>query len=175
MKHPLILVSTAVATLAFSFNNLSYSTDGRIYFTGEIVEASCLVKNEIQVAMQSASAEVFKKTGDTGKITPFTIELSQCPDVAQSASISFRATPSIQNSELIQTSGTAEGVAIELIDTSNQQRLAFRNGESRTSTPTKLKTNTVNTFNFGARYVSTVPIVKAGNAKAFADFIVTYD
>lgn len=172
MKYPLALTAVVVASLGL--NNSSYSADGRIYFTGRIVEAACRVNSQIHVDMLSTSLEDLKKAGDKGEAIPFAIELTQCPEVTKAASIKFQAIPNAENPQLIQTSGTAEGVGIELIDAANQQRLELKGGETGPSSTTQLKTDATNSLNFKARYVSTSSIVKPGSASGFADFVITY-
>lgn len=173
MKYSVTLIFGAIAAM-LGFSQLSYSADGRIFFEGAIVEATCRFSGQIHVTMQNTPADSFTKPGDAGKTTPFTIQLTDCHEVNKSASVNFQATPSAENPQLIQTSGTAQGVAIELIDAANQQRLALQGGETNASSVTPLKSNVTNSLNFEARYVSTSPTVKAGSATGFADFVITY-
>lgn len=173
MKHLVILIFGVIAAL-LGFSQSGYSADGRIFFEGAIVEATCRFSNQIHVTMQNTPAESFTKPGDSGRAVPFSIQLTDCPEINKSASVNFQATPSAENPQLIQTSGTAQGVAIELIDATNQQRLALQGGETNASSETPLKSNITNSLNFEARYVSTAPTVKAGSASGFADFVITY-
>jgi major type 1 subunit fimbrin (pilin) len=163
-----------MTTVLSGFSQFSYSADGRIFFEGSIVEATCRFTNQLHVQMQNTPAESFAKPGDSGKTVPFSIQLTECPEINKTASVKFQAIPNPENPQLIQTSGTAEGVAIELIDAVNQQRLALQGGETNASSLTALKSNLTNSLNFEARYVSTSPKVKAGSASGFADFVITY-
>lgn len=174
MKRLVTLNLIVIAAAISGFSQSSYSADGRIFFEGSIVEATCRFSNQLHVTMQNTPADSFTKPGDAGTAAPFSIQLTDCPEINKSASVQFQATPSAENPQLIQTSGTAEGVAIELIDAANQQRLALQRGETNASSATALKSNLSNSLNFEARYVSTSPTVKAGSASGFADFVITY-
>lgn len=174
MKLPQLLSITCILSLFGLGSSNIYAYDGRILFTGTIVDASCVVMNDDQVLLESTQADRFKRIGDTSAVTPFSIRLTDCPEAVKNASVSFSGDPHPQNPELLNTFGVAQGVGIELVDGVNQQRLSLRNGQSASSMPVTLQTGGASTLTFGVRYVSTAVDVTSGTAAAYANFTVTY-
>ena len=162
------------AALGCSASSFAASTgEGQINFTGEIIDSACQVVNGLSSPLNVALGKV-SKTAFTGTLTKFDIQLKNCPETVTSAAINFGGTPDADNNTtLALTPGatTATGVAIQLVDSSEQPVSLY--------TPSKqyplAAGTTVNNLEFGARYIQTQASITAGQANSASTFTVIYN
>ena len=167
------------AALGCSTSSFAASTgEGQINFTGEIIDSACQVVNglssPLNVALGKVSKTAFTGAGSTSTLTKFDIQVKNCPETVTSAAINFGGTPDADNNTtLALTPGatTATGVAIQLVDSSEQPVSLY--------TPSKqyplAAGTTVNTLEFGARYIQTQASITAGQANSASTFTVIYN
>ncbi|WP_262369956.1 fimbrial protein, partial [Serratia marcescens] len=93
LKPALILTSL----LALNSNNIFAAEDnaGTIHFTGEIIEPSCVIHGDngtdSTIPLGTYPTSLFTKIGDESDLTPFTIQLDDCP-VATSGLLNVQLT-----------------------------------------------------------------------------------
>lgn len=164
----LVLLSTCFSAAVMA------SADGKVNFTGKIVDTPCVVSSDsasLDVALGQYKAASFVKANDTSDYKDFAIHLDDCAiDTLKTASVQFNGTPASDNNSLGLTSGatTAKGVAIEISDAKNvvvpvntaSSYTNLQKGES--------------TLYFKARYKAMSVPVTSGEANSSADFSVTY-
>lgn len=169
-----ILSVGAVTTILYS--SVSFSSDGVVNFTGEILESACDVSvggdNALSVNLGRIAKKSFATSGDTAAATKFTIKLTGCPEALTSVNVKFDGvTDSKNNNYLAITPGTgvASGVAIALYDVS-QKPLPMLTA----STAYKISTGD-NNLDFYARYIATENTVNAGQANSTSTFSLVYN
>ncbi len=164
----LVLLSTCFSAAVMA------SADGKVNFTGKIVDTPCVVSSNstsLDVALGQYKAANFVKANDTTDYKNFAIHLEDCTiDTLKTASVQFNGAPASDKNSLDLTSGstTARGVAIEIADSANaivpinttSSYSNLQNGES--------------TLYFKARYKAMSVPVTSGDANSSADFLVTY-
>ncbi|MEQ0875408.1 fimbrial protein [Enterobacter vonholyi] len=167
------------AALGCSASSFAASTgEGQINFTGEIIDSACQVVNglssPLNVTLGKVSKTTFTGVGSTSTLTKFDIQLKDCPETVTSAAINFGGTPDADNNTTLSlTPGatTAAGVAIQLVDSSEQPVSLY--------TPSKqyplAAGTTVNNLEFGARYIQTQASFTAGQANSASTFTVIYN
>lgn len=163
-----------VALALASFSSASMASDGKVNFSGEIVDTPCVVSTDSQsvdVSLGQVKSSHFAAIGDTSDFSDFKINLEECSTATlKNATVQFNGAASSNKDLLAINSGAnaASGVGIEIAD----------------STGTIIPLNTVsgsyaladdeNTLNFKAHYKATVAAVTVGAANAQADFTVAY-
>jgi type 1 fimbria pilin len=169
------LVHVTTLAAVCSFANTSYALDGTVKFTGDIVDAPCVVAPESQdqtINLGQVKKSVFTAAGDKSPRTQFQIKLEECDaTVAQNASITFTGLADETNNDLLNVSrgpGATKGVGIEISDR-NSAPIALNKPSADFSL-----VNGQNIIDFGARYVSTVAAVTTGHANGVVDFNFTY-
>lgn len=152
--------------------------EGQINFTGEIIDSACQVVNglssPLNVQLGKISKTVFTGAGSTSTLTKFDIQLKDCPETITAAAINFGGTPDPDNNTtlaLTPGASAAAGVAIQLVDASNQPVSLY----SPTRQYPLVSGTTVNNLEFGARYIQTQAAVTAGQANSVSTFTVIYN
>ncbi|MGS2794154.1 long polar fimbrial major subunit LpfA [Escherichia coli] len=151
--------------------------DGTIKFTGEIVDAACVVSPDSQkqeVVLGQVNKSVFTATGDKSPATPFKIKLENCDisSTAKNVEISFSGVGAAGNEALVSVStepGAATGVGIGIYDNTNTL-VDLNTGKSAT-----LLKDGQTVLYFTANYVSISDVVTTGYGNAEVDFNLTYN
>lgn len=174
MKYQALAVA-ALAVLsgsAFAAN----SGDGTVKFTGEIVDAPCVISTDSQnqeVVLGQVKKSVFAAAGDKSTATPFEIKLEDCDITAKKkVNVSFSGVGDADKSDLISVStesGSATGVGIGIYDNTNT--LVPMNTGKSTTTLTEGQT----VLYYTASYVATKTAVTTGYGNAEVDFNLTYE
>ncbi len=113
------ILSVAVGSVLF-LSASSWSYDGTINVTGNIIDGSCDIGTDsqtINVNLGSVQASSFANKGDVSNPVPFNIELKNCSSSVHEAQIMFLGKSMESNHsllELTQESGVAEGVGIRI-------------------------------------------------------------
>lgn len=170
----LIAATLGCSASAFAATN----GEGQINFTGEIIDSACQVVNglsaPLHVQLGKVSKSVFTGAGSTSTLTKFSIQLTNCPETVTSAAIDFGGTPDSNNTSTLAVTpdtGAATGVAIQLVDASEQPLSLYTASQQY---PLTAGTG-VNNLEFGARYIQTQESVTAGPANAVSTFTVIYN
>lgn len=152
--------------------------EGQINFTGEIIDSACQVvngvSNPLNVELGKVSKTVFTGAGSTSTPTKFDIQLKNCPETVTTAAVNFGGTPDSDNNAMLSLTpdaNAASGVAIQLLDSSNQPVNLY----SPSSQYPLVSGSTVNDLTFTARYIQTQATVTAGLANAVSTFTVIYN
>ena len=167
------------AALGCSASSFAASTgEGKINFTGEIIDSACQVVNglssPLNVALGKVSKTAFTGAGSTSTLTKFDIQLKNCPETVTSAAINFGGTPDANNNAtlaLTPDSDAATGVAIQLVDASEQPVSLYTPSQQYQLT----SGTAVNDLEFGARYIQTGAAITAGPANSVSTFTVIYN
>ena len=167
MKKVLFALSALALTSTSVF--AADAGDGTVKFTGEIVDAACVVSPDTQkqeVVLGQVNKSVFTAT-------PFKIKLENC-DIStfKNVEISFNGVGDADNSKLVSVStepGAATGVGIGIYDNTNTL-VDLNTGKSATV----LKEGQTVLY-FTANYVSTKDAVTTGYGNAEVDFNLTYN
>ncbi|MGL4683536.1 MAG: long polar fimbrial major subunit LpfA [Hafnia alvei] len=174
MKYHVLaaLTMAALSGSAFAAN----SGDGSVKFTGEIVDAPCVISADSQnqeVVLGQVKKSVFTAAGDKSTAKPFEIKLEECDITSKKkVNVSFSGVGDSVKSDLISVStetGAATGVAIGIYDNSNTL-VPMNTGKSTT---TLSEGQTV--LYYTASYVSTGDTVTTGYGNAEVDFNLTYE
>lgn len=178
MKHQLklaLLISGSVLGSASA-----YAEDGKINFTGEILDAACTVDigagNTMSVDLGKISKSTLDKTGATSAPTSFALTLKDCPAAVTTAAIKFDGTAlDGDNSIIALTAGTVEnpaasGVGIQIMD--DEDAVVSLSTASKSYA---LEAATENKLNFSARYIANSDTVVAGPADSAISFTVNYN
>ncbi|HDU8312921.1 TPA: type 1 fimbrial major subunit FimA [Proteus mirabilis] len=171
-----VLLLSGVASAATIVNG------GKINFTGEIVNAACVVSTKSidqTVNIGQYRTAQFDSVGKTVGNTDFYINLEACDTtVAQNASVSFSGVSDSNDKTVLAVSnittggaGAATGVGIEITDHTGK---VLPPDGSVFSTAKQLIDGS-NTLNFVARYKSTLDTVTPGHADADVTFKMQYE
>ncbi|MFV8868557.1 fimbrial protein [Serratia fonticola] len=175
MKNNVIAVAMAAAAILSGAN--AFAEAGQVNFTGEIIDTGCDVVNNMSnpliVDLKKVNKSEFKNIGATAAATDFIIKLTNCPAIAQTASISFDGQalnndPSIL--QLTQESGVATGVGIQLSDV-----IAVLPLRQPSVAYSLVSGSEENNLRFTARYKSVAADVNPGPANSTATFSVLYN
>ncbi len=185
-----ILIMKKISLIAFALvaSSTSFAATvpgGEIHFTGDLVNAACAVSagsDGQTVPLGQHRVASFKKAGDTTGPVPFKIDLVDCEAalVTKGVSIAFKGPTVATNPKLLSVgAGTsnetaAKGVGIQIADSTSTPLTLDGTGFTKET----LINDGTNSFQFTARYVSTVDAgvgLTAGKANADATFIVNYN
>lgn len=171
-----ILLAATIGCTASAF--AATNGEGQINFTGEIIDSACQVvnglSNSLNVPLGKVSKTVFTGAGSTSTLTKFDIQLKDCPETVTSAAINFGGTPDSDNNTTLALSSDADaatGVAIQLVDASEQPVSLYTPSQQYPLTAG----STINSLEFGARYIQTQSAVTAGPANSVSTFTVIYN
>lgn len=168
---------TAVALVMLSGSAFAANSgDGSIKFTGEIVDAPCVISTDSQnqeVVLGQVKKTVFAAVGDKSTAQPFQIKLEDCDITSKKkVNVSFSGVGDTDKPELISVStepGAATGVGIGIYDNANVA-IPMNTGKSTT---TLSQGQTV--LYYTANYVATKAAVTTGYGNAEVDFNLTYE
>lgn len=155
----------------------AYATNGKVNFTGEIIESTCTVTSGDQnkdVFIGKYPTSAFTATGDVTASKAFTINLEKC----ESGDYSLRFDgPTVAGNPNLLSVDQAGGVGIEIL--TNDEKVIPINQDASTSSPwvnvaTPGDSSGTATFNLKARYKSFMDKVTAGTANASATFTIEY-
>lgn len=149
------------------------ATSGTIQFTGSIKDVPC----DVDAAATSTSIDLGTNVdiqtlrGEVGKGSPaknFTIALKGCGASVAGATLKFSGTTDSDNPKALVVTGGAAGIAVQLlgadgitaVDVGSDVPLAVKEGN--------------NSYTYKARYISTKPTIKPGQANATLLFALTY-
>lgn len=156
--------------------------DGKVDFTGNIIEAGCQVDSSLTSPQTVKLGDVAKASlataGAVAANTTFSLKLTGCPDdlKGKPVTVKYSGTPDTVNNDYLQLTDAggadvAEGVAIQLL-----------NGDgSDLPLSTESKAATIDasagtaTMKFSAQYVATTASVKSGKANGTVNFTMTYN
>lgn len=140
---------TIVASLVAVFGSVGLAqaaSTGTITFNGELTANTC----DVVVDGQNADATVVLPTVGTGQLdgaaktageTTFTMALNNCSGTLQTASAFFEAGASVDpvTGRLMNLSGTASNVSLQLLDASNSGQAVIQAGNANQITNTTYK------------------------------------
>jgi type 1 fimbria pilin len=174
MKKVIFALSAlaVVSTSAFA----AESGDGTVKFTGEIVDAPCVVSTDSQnqeVVLGQVKKSVFKAVGDKSVSKPFQIKLEDCDITSKTkVNVSFTGVADAADAKLVSVNteaGAATGVGIGIYDNANKA-VDMNTGKSTTTLATG---QTV--LYYTANYVATNATVTTGYGNAEVDFNLSYE
>ena len=174
MKKAIFAISALaiVSTSAFAAN----SGDGTVKFTGEIVDAPCVISTDSQnqeVVLGQVKKSVFTAVGDKSVSKPFQIKLEDCDiSTKTKVNVSFTGVADADNATLVSVNteaGASTGVGIGIYDNGNQ--LIDMNTGASTTTLSEGQT----VLYYTANYVATSDTVTTGYGNAEVDFNLTYE
>lgn len=176
MRTSFIRHSRVIALLPFVFASglacaAENATTGTINFSGSITSVPCEIDTAATdgtVTMAKVFANDFGAVGSTTGTTPFKIALKNCGDASNGATVTFTGTADSNNATAFKTTGTATGVALQLIDDTGAP-ISYG-----AASKTYAIASGANTFNFSARYIATSATVEGGTADSQALFALTY-
>ncbi|QRG78047.1 fimbrial protein [Citrobacter sp. R56] len=150
--------------------------DGTVKFTGNILDAACIVdigeNSTIPVPLGDIQKSSFTGDGSLAATTKFTVKLKSCPAGVDQATVKFSGT-SYQGDDnfiqLDQAADVATGVAIQIKDAT--QTIVPLMVDSQ---PYTLLPDVVNDLDFYASYVQKGTTVVKGTANATVNFTVDY-
>lgn len=162
-------------------SSTAFADDGKIDFTGNIIEAGCTVDSTLTapqtVKLGDVAKTAFNGAGTSAANTRFTLALTNCPDALKSKPVvvKYDGTPDAINSDYLQltdsgTAGVAQGVAIQLLNASGTALPLATSSEAKNISATgdaKLI--------FSARYIATDDTVTAGTANGTVNFTLAYN
>jgi major type 1 subunit fimbrin (pilin) len=158
----------------------AFAEDGKINFTGEILDAACTVDigagNTMSVDLGKINKSAIATSGATSSPTDFSLTLTDCPAAVTSAAIKFDGTAfNGDNTVLALTEGTTElpsatGVGIQILD--DEDTVVALDAPSKDYT---LKADVDNDLKFSARYIAKSDTVVAGTANSAVSFTVNYN
>ena len=174
MKKVIFALSAlaVVSTSAFA----AESGDGTVRFSGEIVDAPCVISTDSQnqeVMLGQVKKNVFKAAGDKSVSKPFQIKLEDCDITSKTkVDVSFAGVADADNAKLVSVNteaGAASGVGIGIYDNAN--KLVDMNTGKSTTTLAAGQT----VLYYTANYVATKDAVTTGYGNAEVDFNLTYN
>ncbi|MDM4551548.1 fimbrial protein [Klebsiella oxytoca] len=150
-------------------------------FLGEIIDAGCDVVNDmtnpLEVHMGQIAKTAFSGTGSTAAEQDFSIKLENCPTTVAKASVLFSGPNVNGDNEKLELTGAgtdpdvAEGVALQLVDGSNNNTLPLFTRSTSLNIPATGKID----LPFRVRYIQTDTTVVAGKADGSANFTISYN
>lgn len=180
-----IIMKVKLAILAFlvtgGISSTAFAEDGKINFTGNIIEQGCDVSSTVSsplvVKLGDVAKTAFNGSGTTAANTRFTLALTNCPDALKNKPVvvKYDGTPDSNNRDYLQltgygSAGVASGVAIQLLNASGTPLPLATDSESQTiSAAGDAK------LDFSARYIATEAAVSAGTANSTVNFTLAYN
>ena len=159
------LLAAVVAGCA-AFSGAALADDGQVKFLGEIIDAGCDVVNDMTAAGMVANQK-----------EDFSIKLENCPTTVAKASVLFSGPNVNGDNEKLELTGAgtdpdvAEGVALQLVDGSNNNTLPLFTRSTSLNIPATGKID----LPFRVRYIQTDTTVVAGKADGSANFTISYN
>ncbi|MBX8997489.1 type 1 fimbrial protein [Klebsiella aerogenes] len=174
------LAALALLT-TMGISTAALADDGKINFTGNIIETGCEVNSSIAspltVKLGDVAKTPFTAAGDTAANTKFTLVLTNCPETLEGKPVvvKYDGTPDATNNDYLQLTdygndGVAKGVAIQLL---NGTGTALPLGVESDSKNVSAASDTE--IDFFARYIATSSTVAAGTANGTVNFTLAYN
>lgn len=174
MKKNLFVITLVTAGMLST--TTAFAADGQINFIGTITDTACTVTNSpsnpLTVTLGTVSKQAFTGAGSTAAPTKFTIELTDCPITATSATVKFDGISANSDNtalKLTQDAGVATGVGIRISDVTGAIVPLYT-----ASSPYTLTTG-INKLDFVARYLALTDTVTAGPANSTSQFTIIYN
>ena len=175
IKKTSVLSAVTAALLATCWGAQATGNTAVMTVTAEVSESTCqltLPKNKLELGSYSSAA--FKKIiGTELGLKEFSLELTDCGNKVQEATVTVKGEPDIENTSAFQNTltGGAEGVAV-LIEGGTVPAKVIPDGNVFYTFPS----SNVNSLSlkFNAKLISTKTAVKAGKIEAPITFTVTY-
>lgn len=174
------LLAAMVAGCAM-FSGAALADDGQVKFTGNIIDTGCEVvnnmDNRLEVPMGDIAKTVFTGVGSTAAEQRFAIKLKNCPNTATKAAVIFSGENVGGDNSKLQltgegTPGVASGVALQLVDGSNNAALQLHSRSASLDIPQG--TDNID-LPFRVRYIQIGSSVAAGTADGVANFTISYN
>ncbi|EKZ5282753.1 type 1 fimbrial protein [Klebsiella aerogenes] len=155
--------------------------DGKINFTGNIIETGCEVNSSVAspltVKLGDVAKTAFTAAGDTAANTKFTLVLTNCPETLEGKPVvvKYDGTPDATNNDYLQLTdygndGVAKGVAIQLLNgTGTPLPLGVESDSKNVSAASDTE------IDFFARYIATSSTVAASTANGTVNFTLAYN
>lgn len=174
------LAALALLT-TMGISNAVLADDGKINFTGNIIETGCEVNSSIAspltVKLGDVAKTAFTAAGDTAANTKFTLVLTNCPETLEGKPVvvKYDGTPDATNNDYLQLTdagndGVAKGVAIQLLNGSGSPLPLGVESDSKT-----VSAASDTEIDFFARYIATSSTVAAGTANGTVNFTLAYN
>lgn len=177
-KSRLLAVLIAAGSTSFAM-----ASDGTITFNGEVRAETCVVKvnggnSSPTVILPAVAAKTLGAKGQVAGLTGFTMELSECGAASKKVYAYFETGSSVDSGSgnLKNVSGTAKGVQLQLVDTSNASASnAIKAGqESQRSATTKIDTASgAALLPYGVQYFAD-GVVSAGTVISSVTYSIAY-
>ena len=166
-----------VALILSASATSAYAVNGKVNFTGEIIQSTCTVTSTDQnkdVFIGKYPTTAFNAVGDVTASKAFTINLEKCE--AGDYSLRFDGATVAGNPNLLSVDN-AKGVGIEIL--TNDEKIVPINQSADANSPwVNVAASDDNSgtavFNLKARYKSFLKTVEAGSANANATFTIEY-
>ncbi|CAM3192817.1 fimbrial protein [Janthinobacterium lividum] len=168
--------------LAAAATQSAYASDGTINFSGELLDSTCTVTVNGQVAPSAAtvtlpklSASMLKTASTVAGQTPFNITLSACSGATTTAAAFFEGGAGVDTlTSNVKNSGTATFVELQLIDANNGSAIKAGDIGQVTGTTRITKNATGNTvLPYAVQYVST-GVATAGTVLGTVTYSISY-
>lgn len=173
-KH--LLAAATVSTLLCSAS--AFAVDGTINFIGEIIATGCKLEgtnNTQTVTLPKVAKSVFASVNETAGRTPFTLQLTGCPqDTA--GYIKFEgATVSGSADTLLNTGTAGEGVGIQVMKPNTTDLVIFNTKDGAGSfTGSQLSAGAID-LAYTAQYVAKdLATIQEGNVASSITLEISY-
>ena len=170
-----VLVAAAATSSAFA-------SDGTINFRGELVDSTCTVTVNGQVAPAAAtvtlptlSTKMLKAATNVAGQTGFNIELSNCTGPSTTGAAFFESGAGVDPlTNNLKNTGTATNVQLQLVDATNGRVIRTGNFEQVANTSRILKVATGSTIlPYAVQYVAT-GVAVAGTVLGTVTYSINY-
>lgn len=168
--------------LAAAATQSAFASDGTINFSGELVDSTCVVTVNGQVAPAPAvvtlpklSAALLKTAKSVAGQTGFNIQLSACTGTTTTAAAFFEAGPGVDPlTSNVKSTGTAKFVQLQLLDANNGSEIKAGDFGQVASTSRITKNAAGNTIlPYAVQYVST-GVATAGTVTGTVTYSINY-
>ncbi|OPA96928.1 fimbrial protein [Pseudomonas fluorescens] len=180
MKTKALTLAALVCASSAQFAN---AADGTVNFNGELVNQTCtvavdgVVSPAIQtVTLPTISTGLLTSAGQTEGRTGFNVTLSDCVGTAATAASFFNSGATVDpvSGNLLNTSGTATNVQLQLVDAQGGAVIQAGNTNQRTNTTRNtIDTNGAANMPYAIQYVAT-GATTAGTVISSVTFNVDY-
>ncbi|HFR4114033.1 TPA: fimbrial protein [Yersinia enterocolitica] len=169
MKKKLIVTSLLAASVFASAANA-----GTFNITGSIASTPC-VANAAQADIKMPLINKDKlgaAAGDFSTVpaTDLTINLTNCPNVAQTATVTFTGSADSKDPKALELTGV-KGVALALFEDDGSTQIEINKAAKAQS----LTGTATSDLTYKAKYVTTADTFQEGNATATLNFDVAYN
>ncbi|MGE4800517.1 fimbrial protein [Yersinia hibernica] len=169
MKNKLIVTSLLAAS-AFA----SVANAGVFNITGSIAATPCVATASV-VDIKMPLINKDKLGASAGKFadnsaTDLVIKLTNCPQVKQTATVTFTGTADTNETKALKLTGVS-GVALALFEANGNDQIAI----NKAAKGQAMNNNVAQDLKYVAKYVTTSDTFKEGNATATLNFAVAYN